>query len=343
MTGGRRACRFLRRAGLALALAMTACTAALPLRNLDFADLDGWAAEDHAAALSAFRATCTAEYPAGPPPRRAELCHAAAGAGDPRRFFETAFRPVLVGDPATALITAYYEPVLDGARARGGRFTVPLHAPPPGLAPGELSLARAEIVAGGLAGRGLEIAWLADPVEAFFLQIQGSGRLRLPGGNLIRLGYAGKNGHPYRSIGRLLVERGAFTVETATADALRAWLRADPARGAALMDENPSYVFFREIDGLPPEAGPIGTLGLPLTAGRSVAVDPEFHPLGLPVWIEAATPSGPVRRILIAEDTGGAIRGPQRADLFLGTGEAAGIEAGRTRSHGRIVSLVPRP
>ena len=185
------------------------------------------------------------------------------------------------------------------------------------------------------------MAWLADPAEAFFLQIQGSGRIRLPDGSTMRLGYAGKNGHPYVAIGRLLVAEGWMTLDQATAQAIKDWLRADPARGAALMDRNPSYVFFREIDDLPPDAGPIGTLGLPLIAGRSVAVDPEFHPLGLPVWIEAETASGPARRLWFAADTGGAIKGPHRADLFLGTGEAAGLEAGALRSRGRVVPLVP--
>ncbi len=326
-----------------LLLAMTACSAAPePLRPLDFADLAGWTGDDHAAALVAFRSTCDHARFDAPPTHWAALCLAAATATDPRRFFETAFRPVLAGDAAAALITAYYEPVLEGARTRGGRFTVPLYSLPPDLPADQPGLSRAEIVVGALSGRGLEIAWLADPVEAFFLQVQGSGRLRLPDGTMMRLGYAGKNGQPYRSIGRLLVERGEMTVETATADAIRAWLRADPARGARLMDENPSYVFFRELADLPPEAGPIGTLGVPLTAGRSVAVDPEFHALGLPVWIEAETPSGPFRRLMVAEDTGGAIRGPQRADLFLGTGEAAGLEAGRTRFGGRLIGLVPR-
>ncbi len=348
-TAGRRTARPVPR-GLTIvaALSMTACTMAESGRPLGFSDLDGWVADDHAAALAAFRATCAAaafpaaRFPAGPPPGWAALCLAAASAPDPRHFFESAFRPVLSGDPAEALVTAYHEPVLDGARERGGRFTVPLHALPLGLPPGRPWLSRAEIAGGALDGRGLEIAWLADPVEAFFLQIQGSGRIRLPGGGTLRLGYAGRNGHPYRSIGRLLVERGELTLEEATADAIAAWLRADTARGARLMDENPSYVFFRELAGLPPEAGPVGTLGLPLTAGRSVAVDPAYHPLGLPVWIEAATPAGPFRRLMVAEDTGSAIRGPQRADLFLGTGAAAGVEAGGTRSGGRVIGLVPK-
>jgi len=322
---------------------MTFCSAAPErLRPLDFADLTGWLGDDHAAALAAFRGTCDRARFDTPPPHWAALCLAAATATDPRHFFETSFCPVMAGEPAAALVTAYYEPVLEGARTGGGRFTVPLYSLPPDWPTTSPGPSRAEIVGGALAGRGLEIAWLADPVEAFFLQVQGSGRLRLPDGSLMRLGFAGKNGHPYRSIGRLLVERGEMTVDTATADAIRAWLRADAARGTRLMDENPSYVFFRELAGLPPEAGPIGTLGVPLTAGRSVAVDPEFHALGLPVWIEAETPAGPFHHLMVAEDTGGAIRGPQRADLFLGTGEAAGLEAGRTRSGGRVIGLVPR-
>jgi membrane-bound lytic murein transglycosylase A len=262
-------------------------------------------------------------------------------ATDPRTFFETAFRP----EPryGAALLTGYYEPVLDGSIVPGGRFTVPLYAPPPELDPGQPYYSRAEIVAGVLAGRGLELVWLTDPVEAFFLQIQGSGRIRLPDGRLLRVGYAGKNGHPYRAIGRMLVDMGEMSLDQATAQSIKAWLRADAARGAELMDRNPSYVFFRERADLSPEAGPVGTLGLPLTAGLSAAVDPAFNSLGLPVWIAPdADADAPAPGLWIAMDTGGAIRGPARADLFLGTGDAAGFQAGRLRATGRMVALIPR-
>jgi membrane-bound lytic murein transglycosylase A len=347
VTGDARARPALRRAvaGLGM-LVMTSCA---PPPPLTFSGLEGWAAADHAGALTEFRRVCAeARFAAAPPPHWAALCVAAAGAVDARGFFETHFWPEPRGgaDPGGALLTAYYEPVADGALVPGGRYIVPLHAPPPGLDRGAPQPTRAQIVAGALAGQGLELVWLADPAEAFFLQIQGSGRIRLPDGRLLRLGYAGKNGHPYRAIGKLLVDRGEMRLDQVTADAIKAWLRADPARGARLMDENPSYVFFRELAGLPAEAGPVGTLGLPLTAGRSVAVDPEFHPLGLPVWIEARAAPGasfaPAPGLWIATDTGGAIRGPRRADLFLGTGDAAGRAAGGFRAAGRLIALAPR-
>jgi len=323
---------------------MTGCTIATraSMPPLTFGDLSGWARADHTAALEQFRRVCRdARFEGDPPPGWAALCVSAAQAADPRAFFESAFRP----EPrdSLALLTGYYEPVIDGALVPGDRYAVPIHARPPELEAGRLYFSRAEIVAGALDGRGLELVWLADPVEAFFLQVQGSGRVRLPDGRLLRLGYAGKNGHPYEAIGRLLVEMGQMQLEQVTAQAIKDWLRADPVRGAELMDRNPSYVFFRELVGLPPEAGPIGTLGLPLTAGVSVAVDPDFNRLGLPVWIAPdAGPDAPQPGLWIAMDTGGAIRGPARADLFLGTGEAAGRQAGRLRASGRIVALVPR-
>jgi len=329
---------------LAAVLAVSACSGqpAREARALSFPELDGWAADDHAAALDVFRGACAGgRFGGRSPPHWAALCVAAAGATDARAFFERHFRPVRFGDPGGALFTAYYEPVLPGSRTRAAGYSVPLYAPPADLAARQPHFSRAEIEAGALSGQGLELLWLADPVEAYFLQVQGSGRVRLPDGTSARIGYAGKNGHPYRSLGRLLVERGEMPLEAATARGIRDWLNADPARGAVLMDENPSYVFFREVADLPPEAGPIGTLGIPLTPRRSAAVDPDIYTLGLPVWIEAETPAGPVRRLMLAADTGGAIRGPQRADLFLGTGDAAGEEAGATRSGGRLVALVP--
>jgi len=318
-------------------LAMTGCTAAPPIA-MSLTGLPGWAEADHEAALAEFRRVCCdARYSGDPPPGWAAVCVAASRATDARAFFETAFRPRY--QSGTALITGYYEPVVEGALVPDDRFEVPLYALPADLDPSTPYLTRAEIVAGALASRGLELVWLADPVEAFFLQIQGSGRVRLPDGRLVRLGYAGKNGHPYVALGRLLVERGEMELGRVTADAIKTWLRADPARRARLMNENPSYVFFRELADLPPEAGPIGTLGLPLAAGRSAAVDPAFHPLGLPIWIDAP---GPHRGLWIAMDTGGAIRGAGRADLFLGTGAAAGAAAGALRAEGQVIGLVPK-
>ena len=225
-------------------------------------------------------------------------------------------------------LTGYFEPELDAAPAPSADFPVPIHAMPPGGT--DAPRARADAA---LAGH--EIAWLRDAVDRFTLQVQGSGRLRLPGGAVVRVGYAGTNGHPYRSVGRQLVASGALAPGL-TAERLAAWLRSDPARGRAAMDGNPSYVMFRIIDA-PEGQGPPGKL-CPVAAGRTVAVDPAYVPLGTPVWVE-----GPGwARLCIAQDTGAAIVGPGRIDLFCGTGAAAGREAGRLDHPCRVTPLVPR-
>ncbi len=272
-----------------------------------FADLSGWADDDLDAALDAYRRN-------------------PAPAIDPARaFFEHGFRP---GAPVAAHLTGYAEPVIDASPACTDAFPVPIHAMPPGGT--DAPRARADAA---LAGH--EIAWLRDPVDRFLLQVQGSGRLRMADGSTIRVGHAGGNGHPYRSIGRMLLERGELGADI-TAEALAAWLRADPVRGRAAMDECPSYALFEVID-LPETLGPIGTL-CPVTAGRSIAVDPTHIALGTPVWVE-----GPgIARLCVAQDTGAAIRGPGRADLFFGTGAEAMRAAGRLNAPGRLVPLVAR-
>jgi membrane-bound lytic murein transglycosylase A len=297
-----------------------------PIRTvLTFAGLPGWPQDDHAAALSAYRRGLPHLSAAWPVPPADAI---------PRGFFETAFAPVLLTDDQPPLFTGYFEPELDGALTPDARFCHPLYRlPPPGLA----RETRTAIQAGALDGQGLEIAWTDDPVALYFLQVQGSGRLRLPDGAALRLGYAGQNGLPYQSLGRLLIARGAIPADQMTADTLATWLRADPARGQALIQENPSYVFFRELAGLDPADGPIGTLGCPLTPLRSVAVDRSVTPLGAPVWIETAAH----RALMIAQDTGGAIKGAQRADLYHGTGTEAGLTAGRLAAPGRMVTLLP--
>ncbi|MDT8344003.1 MAG: MltA domain-containing protein [Thermohalobaculum sp.] len=298
------------------------------------AALPGWGADSHDAALAVWRAAVAPDVAAAlaaPMP--------ADGAGAARRWWETRFRPVLIGDPAGALLTGYYEPVIAAAASPGPDHRVPLLAPPPADAEGAPLPDRAAIMAGALAGRGLELFWLADPVDLFFLQVQGSGRLRLPDGRMVRVGYAGRTGHDYVSIGRILVAEGHLPREGISADAVKHWLRADPVRGAAMMARNPSYVFFREIGGLGDADGPIGAMGLALTAHRSLAVDPAHHPFGSAIWVEAA---GLAPRLMVAMDTGSAIRGPQRGDIFFGTGEAAGVAAGQLATSGRLVRLVPR-
>lgn len=275
------------------------------------------------------------------------LCRAAAAmpAGDDmavRKLFETRFVPLAVADYGReeGLFTGYFEIELDGSRYRHGRYQTPIYRRPPADGPGA-RYSRAEIEDGALAGRGLELLWVDDPVDAFFLQIQGSGRVRLDDGGTVRLGYDGQNGLPYVAVGRLLVERGTMPRDKVTMATIRAWMREHPEAGATLRREDPSYVFFRELKG----DGPIGAERVVLTAGRSLAVDRTYIPLGVPIWLDADerfAPAEGVRRLVVAQDTGGAIKGAVRGDLFWGTGPAAGARAGRMNARGRYYLLLPR-
>lgn len=355
------------------------------LLSLDFADLDGWAKDGHAAAFSTFLASCAALStpprevgPASAPTLRDGLRHACAtarriGARTPsdrvaRLFFEANFRPFQVAplNAAAGFFTGYYEPEIEGRRAPGNGFDVPIYGRPadlvmsgPGPTPnsgGALRregdqmvpyFDRAEIEDGALAGRGLELAWVKDPVDLFFMQIQGSGRIRLPDGRVLRLNYDGYNGHPYLPVGRLLIQRGQVPREEMSMARIRAFMAVDPEAGRALRRENRSYVFFKVLD-LGAEAGAMGAQGVPLTAGRSMAVDRRLHTYGSPVFVEADLPLGgpdgrdPFRRLMIAQDTGSAIVGPARADLYFGAGVEAEQVAGRIRHPGRFTLLVPR-
>jgi membrane-bound lytic murein transglycosylase A len=201
---------------------------------------------------------------------------------------------------------------------------------------------RAEIENGAAPVAGKEIVFVDDPIEAFFLQIQGSGRVRLDSGEEVRIGYADQNGHPYQSIGRYLVDKGELKIGEASMQGIQAWARANPARLPELLNQNPSFVFFRELP--PADTGPIGALGVPLTAERSIAVDPRFVPLGAPVYLATTRPNSdlPLERLVLAQDTGGAIRGAVRADFFWGTGPEAGSLAGRMRQQGRMWVLLPK-
>ena len=277
-----------------------------------------------------------------------------------RQALEDNFMPVLAGE---GLLTAYSEPILRGALAPLEPFLTPLHRRPPELverdAPGSLRPSygrlvdgrleplpdRGAIQAGALAGRQLELAWVEDPVDAFFLQVQGSGRVLLPDGKVLRVGYAGQNGHPYRALGRSLIERGAVPENGMSLRVIRDWMAtAGPAASAALMAENPSYVFFQLNTGLRDDQGPPGAMGISLTPERSVAVDPAVVPLGAPVFVSSVGGGGTIfRRLLAAQDTGGAIRGPGRGDLFRGWGPEAGARAGNVRNPIRMWVLLPRP
>lgn len=286
-----------------------------------------------------------------------------------RLFFEAVFRPyrVIPKERAGGFFTGYYEPEMEGALVPGDGFTVPILARPPdlvmlGRGPTPNSggairrlpdgrevpyYDRGEIEDGALDGRGLELAYLRDPVDLFFMQIQGSGRVRLPDGRVLRLNYDGYNGHPYLPVGRLLIARGLVSRDEMSMDRIRAFMAQDPEAGRALRRENRSYVFFKALE-LPGDAGAMGAQGVPLTAGRSLAVDRLLHAYGTPVFVAADLPlsapgsAEPFRRLMIAQDTGSAIVGPARADLYFGAGPQMASLAGRIRHDGQFFMLVPR-
>ena len=288
-----------------------------------------------------------------------------------RAFFEGHFTAyeVRTADSSTALVTGYYEPLLHGSRKRDERFRYPLYAPPMDLLTIDLSGVYPELADKRLRGRlegrrvvpywtradiedgkaslaGSELLYVDDALAAFLLQVQGSGRVELPDGSRVRIGYADQNGWPYRSVGRVLVERGELKLEQVSMQSIQQWAREHPQALPELLAQNPSYVFFREVvvDSSAVGDGPIGTLGVPLAAGRAIAVDPHFIPLGASVFIATTWPSSgqPLNRLMLAQDTGGAIRGPLRADFFWGFGNEAEREAGRMRQAGRMWLLWPK-
>ena len=327
---------------------------ATAIEPIAFSSIDGWDEDDHDGALECYARSLAA---AGLAPF-SEFDQA----GGARLFFERNFVPNRLKAPP-GLLTAYFEPVLFGSRQRSEAFAVPVYRRPDDLVllpPGhpliELGLTagrkigasyepydtRARIRTGSLAGKGLEIVYLSDAVQAFVMHVQGSGLVRLDTGAEMRLAFDGKNGHPYTSISKVLVGRGALTVEGAHLDGLLAWLGAarDPE---AILDENASYIFFREAEAGAPT--PCGSLGVPLTPGRSLAVDPSLHRLGSLLWVSAPTlafEGKPMRRLMVAQDTGSAIRGPQRGDIFVGQGAEAGRIAGRVCHPCEFFVLLPK-
>jgi len=326
-----------------------------PARYLDFI---GWQEDSVAAAVPAFLKSCGAlasRAEAAPLDGRTKsadfgtagewrpLCTAAEQLppGDDnatREFFETNFVPWLAGNNGAAegLFTGYFEISLTGSRKPGGAYRTPLYRRPPDPA----RYTRAEIEDGALSGQGLEILWVDDPIAAFFLEIQGSGRVQLPDGKIVRVGYDGSNAKPYVAVGKLLLDRGDLPREQVTMANIRRWMAEHPKEGAALRRENPSFVFFREITG----DGPVGAQRVVLTPERSLAVDRAFIPLGLPIWLEAQErfSAAKYRRLLIAQDTGGAIKGPVRGDFFWGHGPAAASGAGGMNARGHYYLLLPR-
>ncbi|WP_242508567.1 murein transglycosylase A [Rhodocyclus purpureus] len=346
---------------------------AKPLQAASWADLPGWADEDIGAAWPGFLASCRALAARPQWPLWRPACDEAKTL-DPRdraalrAFFESRFAPYLLTNPdggTNALVTGYYEPLLRGARQPGRRHPYPLLAPPDDLLTIDLGdvvpevkglrlrgrlvgkrvvpyYSRAEIVSREQEYRERALFWVDDPIELFFLQIQGSGRIRLPDGGMVRVGYADQNGHPYQSIGRVLIERGHLSADQASMQGIQAWARSNPDKLNELLNSNPSYVFFRELNTSVRE-GPPGALGVPLVPGRSIAVDPRFTPLGAPVFLATTQPnsSEPLKRLVLAQDTGGAIRGPARADFFWGFGAEAGAQAGRMKQGGQMWVLLP--
>ena len=349
-----------------------------------YAALTGWQRAELLPGLRAFIAGCPWIPAASVLARACESALAAApqGENEARRFVENAFtawavRPAdgatdsVTGGVTGGLVTGYYEPVLAGSRSRSERFGEPVYGVPEDLVAVDLASlypelralrlrgrlegsrlvpywSRKEIESRGTGLRAPVLAWVEDPVELFFLQIQGSGQVELEGGGRLRLGYAEQNGHPYRSLGRHLIERGELALEQASMQGIKAWATANPGKLREALDANPSYVFFRELP-VPSAApagadGPPGALGVPLSAGYSLAVDPRAIPLGAPVFLATTWPlsTRPLERLTAAQDTGGAIRGAQRADFFWGTGPEAGALAGRMRQPGAFWLLWPR-
>ncbi len=328
------------RAGLlvwALSVSCAGAALAQTVTLLAFSDLDGWAADDQSEALAVFRNTC------GDLADRdwMNLCDLAGDVTNAREFFELFFRPVLIEDGQPGLFTAYYEPQLRGSLTPDDVFRYPVYRLPLDITEGTPWFTRQEIEQDGvMKDRGLEIAWVDDPVDLFFMQVQGSGRIQLRNGSVIRVGYAGANGWPYTSIGQELIARGVYTADQVSAEVIRNWAKRNPVEGQALLWMNKSYVFFREVNEVPPEKGPLGAMNRSVTPLRTIAVDPSIVPLGAPVWLETEG-TDPFRRLMVAQDTGSAIKGAQRADIFYGTGLAAGIRAGRVKDGGRMVVLLP--
>lgn len=336
----------------------------------DWAALPGWSDDDLGAAWPAFVESCKALV------RKAAwkaACESAAAMSanktsrDIHAFFERHFTPwqsLNADGTDTGLVTGYYEPLIKGSRTRSAQSRWPVYMPPDDMITVDLSSLYPELKSLRLRGRlvgnsvvpywtraeieqqpdrlaGKVLLWADDPIDLFFLQVQGSGRVKLPDGSLVRIGYADQNGHPYQSIGRWLISQGQLPLERASMEGIRQWARDNPARLSELLNANPSYVFFRE---LPASGGPTGALGVALTDERSIAIDPSAVPLGAPVFLATTWPNStrPLNRLVLAQDTGSAIKGPVRADYFWGFGADAGAQAGKMRQQGRMWILLPK-
>jgi len=358
--------------GFCLVAAASAQADAMSLRNakletLSFSALDGWQEDDHAAAFTTFLKSCRAILNTNKTIRSArpllaglfKACERATAAGQldreqARTFFESSFKPVKVmpGGQPEGFFTGYYETEVDGSRFPSDEYTVPIYAAPIETIRRKKStvfanLDRAKIEGGALAGKGLEICYVKTPIDAFFAQIQGSTRVKLDNGKLLRLNYAASNGMPYSPVGKFLIDRGIVSKEEMSMDKIRDYMEANPEDGKALRQKNRSFVFFQETP-LRAYDECIGAQGIPLTPGRSLAVDKRIHVYGTPIWIEAQLPiesekpETKFRRLLFAQDTGSAIVGPARADIYFGHGEEISHIAGRIKQYGQFVMLMPK-
>jgi membrane-bound lytic murein transglycosylase A len=333
----------------------------LVLKQSQFSQIDGWDKDSHASALVAFEKSCE-KFNSLPPENKLNgtvggtyaqwqsVCNklpAAENIDDivAKQFFESNFTPYKASNwwKSEGRFTGYFEMGLEGSYTRHDEYQYPIYKKPNDLKEGQKYLTRADIESGALKGKKLEIAWVNDPVRLFFLQIQGSGRIHMDDGSVLRVGYAGKNGYGYVPIGRVLIDRGYFTKEQMSAQAIKKWLYENPGQMDEVMNQNPSYVFFREIG----EDGPIGAQGVALTAERSLAVDKRFVPYGAPVFVDvsingATENNKSFKKLCIAQDTGGAIRGPVRGDVFFGYGDEAEELAGYQNSLGKYFILLPK-
>ncbi|GAC87207.1 membrane-bound lytic murein transglycosylase [Gluconobacter thailandicus F149-1 = NBRC 100600] len=352
-------------------------SSSLSLTATGFDALTGWEREDFSSLLPVLRQNChrLTQLPPETPLGGAETlpygreagdwsaaCAVIETATDTRTYLQTWFQPYVVD--ARAFYSGYFEPQIEASLTRGGPYQTPVYGRPQDLVRtkatnGQMVTGRwengqfkpyydrAQIDAGVLNGQGLEIAWLKSPVDLFFLQIQGSGRLILPDGSQIRVGYDGKNGLPYVPLGRVLVQENELASSSVSMDSIKGWLETHPDRMMAMMERNPNYVFFRRDDGSLAQ-GATGAFGVPLTAGRSVAIDRSVVPFATPLWVETKLPDAkgqpaPWQHLVFAQDIGTDIKGAGRADLFTGWGAFAQYVAGNLHEGGRMVILLPRP
>ena len=351
------------------------------VRPVSFGALSGWNKDNLSASYAAFRRSCRVMMKArwrktiygGSRDDWRAACNKALKGGSKissssaRRFFEHYFSPVEIRSNSS-MFTGYFEPEIDGSRKPSREYPVTIYRKPKDLVSLSKSAAkkygmpygrktasgvkpyytRKQIEQGALKGKGLELIWLKDWADAFFLHVQGSGRVRLDTGEVIRIGFAGKNGRPYTAIGKVLIDWNELERKKVTMQSIRAWLLLNPDRLHKLFWKNQSFIFFREIKVRNPSLGPPGAQGIELTPGRSLAVDGKYHLYGTPMWLDTKTPTGasgklePFRRLMVAQDTGSAIKGKVRGDIFFGSGDKAGRAAGPMQSPGRLVVLLPK-